>query len=84
MTSGQLFDEAIAIAKHQGFEIRYEHLGGSGTGYCQVGEQRWLVVDVAQPVEEQLEQLATAIASEPAPEGLEMSRELRKYIDGAD
>ncbi|WP_425396833.1 hypothetical protein [Aeoliella sp.] len=83
MTSGQLFDEAIAIAKQQGFEIRYEHLGGSGTGYCQVGEQRWLVVDVAQPVEEQLEQLATAIASEPTPEGLEMSCELRDLIDGA-
>ncbi|MCO6045636.1 hypothetical protein NG895_17195 [Aeoliella sp. ICT_H6.2] len=81
MTTGQLFDQAIAVAKQQGFEVRFEHLGGSGTGYCRVGERRWLVVDVAQPMEEQLEQLAAAIASEPIPNGVRIGDDLRQMLD---
>lgn len=83
MTTGQLFDQAIAVAKTQGFEVRFEHLGGTGTGYCQVGARRWMVVDVAQPVEEQLEQLAFAIASEPFPDKAEIDQQLRELIDRA-
>lgn len=83
MTTGQLFDQAIAVAKQQGFEVRFEHLGGSGTGYCQVGERRWLVVDVAQPIEEQLDQLSAAIASEPIPAGTPIDQQLRQLIERA-
>ena len=80
MIAGKLFNQAIATVQQQGFEVRYEHLGGSGTGYCRVGSRRWVVVDVAQPVEEQLEHLAAAIASEPLPANAELSEELRELV----
>lgn len=80
LTPGQQFDEAMRVVQAQGFEVRYEHLGGSGTGYCRVGERRWMLVDVAQGVEEQLEELAAAIRSEPLPEGVELSAELRGLV----
>jgi hypothetical protein len=80
MIAGKLFNEAIAILQQQGFEVRYEHLGGSGTGYCRVGSRQWVVVDVAQPVEEQLEQLAAAIASEPLPADTTLPAELRTLV----
>lgn len=80
MTPGKLFNQAIAIVGRQGFEVRYEHLGGNGTGYCRVGTRQWVVIDVAQPVEEQLEQLARAIGSQPLPAGTELPEELRTLV----
>lgn len=80
MLNGKLFDEAAAIVAAQGFEVRFEHLGGNGTGYCQLGERRWMVIDVAQPLEEQLEQLAAAIASQPLPAGTTPSAALQSLL----
>ena len=77
---GKLFDEAIDVLHAQGFAVRYEHLGGNGTGFCQVGQQRLVVVDVAQNAEEQLDQLAGAIASQPWPDSIELSNQLCSLV----
>ncbi len=81
MLLGKLIDEAIAVVEAQGFDVRYEHLGGSGSGHCQLGERRWMVIDVAQPTDEQLDQLAVAIASWPIPAATALSDELRACIE---
>lgn len=82
MFTSQLVDEAIRVLEAQGFEIRYEHLGGAGTGYCQLGEKRWVVVDVAQSAEDQLEQLAIAIATRPLPAEMQLSEQLAAHASG--
>lgn len=79
--TGQLFDEAIAVLNAQGFVVRYEHLGGNGTGFCQLGQQSLMIIDVAQPVDEQLQQLTNAVASQPLPDAVEPSAKLRALID---
>lgn len=82
MLTSQLVDEAIRVAEAQGFEVRYEHLGGVGTGYCQLDEKRWVVVDVAQAADEQLEQLSIAIATKPIPPEVELSKPLASLVSG--
>ena len=77
----QLFDEAVALLDAQGFVLRYEHLGGNGTGYCQMGERLLMVIDVAQSVDDQLQQLTCAIASQPIPSSVEPSSELLALVD---
>ncbi len=76
MLQGQLFDEAVAIATAQGFEVRYEHLGGSGSGHCRLADRHWMVIDVAQPTDEQIDALAEAIASTALPDGMTCSKDL--------
>ncbi len=73
---GRLFDEAITVLAMQGFKIRYDHLGGDGTGHCQAGEELWMVIDVAQPIDEQIDELAAAIASRALPTGTPISESL--------
>lgn len=72
----RLFEEAVAVLAMQGFKIRYDHLGGDGTGHCQAGEELWMVIDVAQPVDEQLDELAAAIASRAIPAASPLSESL--------
>lgn len=76
MRTNQLLDEALAIARWQGYEVRHEHLGGSGTGYCQLGTRRWIILDVAQSEEEQLKRVAEAIEVQ----GVECSEELKEVL----
>jgi hypothetical protein len=81
MTTSQLLDEAVAVAKQQGYQLRHEHLGGTGSGYYQLRDQLWLVLDVAQPDEEQLAQVVAAIKAQTLPSGLELSDSLQAYLE---
>ncbi|QDS89994.1 hypothetical protein [Rosistilla ulvae] len=53
--------KAIATAKRLGFVVRSEWLGGSATGWCELGGKRILFVDLSLSVHEQLEQVEAAI-----------------------
>ncbi|QDV70622.1 hypothetical protein Poly24_43480 [Rosistilla carotiformis] len=54
-------EKALAIAKRLGFIVRSEWLGGSATGWCEMGGKRILFVDLSLSVHEQLEQVEAAI-----------------------
>lgn len=53
--------QALAVAKRSGFVVRSEWLGGSATGWCELGGKRILFVDLSLSVHEQLEQVEAAI-----------------------
>jgi hypothetical protein len=59
----QLLQAALAIARHAGYEVRMEWLGGQTGGACEVAGRRWLFVDLALSPAEQLEQVAHALRS---------------------
>lgn len=80
MHANRLLDEAIELAGQLGYVIRLDHLNGEGTGHCQVGEQRLLLIDVAQPVAEQLERTVEAVSLLAVDDQLECSEELRDLI----
>lgn len=81
MHSNRLLDEAIELAGQLGYVIRLDHLNGEGTGHCRVGDQRLLLIDVAQPVDEQLERTVEAVSLLAVDDNqLECSEELRDLI----
>lgn len=81
MTNGQLLNQALQVAERQGFRVRHDHLGGSGSGFYQLRGTWWLVVDLAQPVDEQLRHVAEAIRSQPIPPEAAVSPELAQLLE---
>jgi hypothetical protein len=54
-------EQLIELARQQGFEVRYEDLGGCGGGICEYGGKRWLFIDLAVSTEETWESLQAAL-----------------------
>ena len=87
MNANQLINEALKLAQQLGYQVRHEYLGGHGTGYCQVGEQPSILLDVGQPTDEQLDRVAEAINAAEASnaaigkQALACSAELRERLE---
>ena len=60
----QALDRLLAEARQQGYQIRFESLGGRGGGACRFGGKRWLFVDLALPPEESVEGLSESLRRE--------------------
>ncbi|MEX2170449.1 MAG: hypothetical protein WD851_14130 [Pirellulales bacterium] len=58
MHTAELLDEALTQAAQLGYRVRHEWLDGDGGGPCVVRGEKWLFVDLAQPLAEQLECVA--------------------------
>jgi hypothetical protein len=64
MHTVQVLDEAVAAARRLGYEVRLDWLGGNGGGHCLVRGRKWLLLDLAQSAEEQLEVVIDALRGE--------------------
>ena len=64
MHTVELLNEAVRAAKRLGYEVRQDWLGGDGGGHCLVRGRKWLLLDVAQSADEQLEVVADALRGE--------------------
>lgn len=60
-----LLQIALETARQQGYQIRREWLGGIAAGGCRISGRKILFVDVSLSVLEQLEQVASSLASDP-------------------
>lgn len=60
-----LLQIALDTARQQGYQIRREWLGGIAAGRCRIAGKKILFVDVSLSVLEQLEQVASSLASDP-------------------
>ena len=47
-------DQKLELLRSQGYEVRYEWLGGAGGGACQFGAKKFLFLDLAQGAPEHL------------------------------
>ncbi len=56
-----MLNEALDTARRLGYEIRQDWLGGDGGGHCLVRGRKWLLLDVAQSADEQLDVVADAL-----------------------
>jgi hypothetical protein len=81
MHTVELLQEALEAARRLGYEVRQDWLGGDGGGHCIVRGRKWLLLDLAQAPEEQLEVLADALRGEAGAVRVVKSRELRERID---
>lgn len=58
--------QTIRAAETLGYGVRQEWLGGVGGGACEFGGRKWIFVDLALNVVEQLDQVAAALRNDPA------------------
>jgi hypothetical protein len=80
MHTVELLQEAVDTARRLGYEVRQDWLGGDGGGHCIVRGRKWLLLDVAQTPDEQLDVVADALRCESAAPRHVKSRELAKRL----
>jgi hypothetical protein len=81
MHAVELLEEALEAARLCGYEVRQDWLGGDGGGHCLVRGRKWLLLDIAQTAEEQLDVVADALRGERAATHVNMSSDLADRLD---
>ena len=76
MHTVELLEEALALAKELGYQMRQEWLGGAAGGACEIKGRKWIFLDLAAGPADQLEEVAEALRREPRAVSLPMSRPL--------
>jgi hypothetical protein len=66
MHTVERLEHAIALAEKLGYGVRHEWLGGTGGGACEFAGRKWIFVDLALSVIEQLDQVTEALRNDPA------------------
>jgi hypothetical protein len=80
MHTVELLQEALDAARRLGYEVRQDWLGGNGGGHCLVRGRKWLLLDVAQTADEQLDVVADALRDEAGAAKAVGSRELAQRL----
>jgi hypothetical protein len=65
MHSVERLEQLKALAEDAGYIIRYEWLGGVGGGACEFAGRKWIFIDLALSVLEQLQQVEQALQADP-------------------
>jgi hypothetical protein len=81
MHTVELLQEAVEAAQRLGYEVRHDWLGGDGGGHCLVRGRKWLLLDLAQSANEQLDVVADALRSEAGAHRMATSSELAERLD---
>ncbi len=79
MNSVQALEEALAVAKRLGFDVREDSLGGAG-GACRIRGRKFLFLELNSSVRERLDLVLAALRAEPDLEQLEVSPMLRRLL----
>jgi hypothetical protein len=64
MSTVELLEQALVLAKRLGYAIRQEWLGGSGGGACEIQGQKLLFLDLAQTPLDHLDQVLEMLQRE--------------------
>jgi hypothetical protein len=81
MRTVETLEQSLRVAQELGFRVRHEWLGGSGGGACEFGGRKWLFVDLALTVDEQLDQVCRALRSDPGIHLVNVLPDLRRLLD---
>lgn len=80
MSSAEQLAVALRLCQDLGYTIRQEYLGGSGGGACELRGRKYVFVDLALHVTEQLEQVLEALRDEPRLLSVVVPVELRALL----
>ena len=64
MHTAQLLSQALDLSRRAGYQIREETLEGAGGGHCLIRGQKWLLLDLTQSHQEQLNDVLDALRAE--------------------
>ncbi len=80
MHTVERLDYLLAVARQLGYQIRREWLDGQGGGCCEFANQRWIFLDLALSVPEQLELLTEVLREQPAVHELDLPDSVRNQL----
>lgn len=80
MHTAQLLSHALDLSRRAGYLIREETLEGAGGGHCLIRGQKWLLLDLTQSHQEQLNDVLDALRSEPRLEMSDVPEPLVEYL----
>ena len=80
MHTVDLLEQALQAAAQLGYGVRREWLGGSGGGSCEIKGQKWIFLDLALSLPDQLEHMAETLRSEPGAACLPLSPALSRLV----
>jgi hypothetical protein len=81
MHTVEMLEAALRLAGQMGYSVRHEWLGGSGGGICEFNGRKWVFVDLALTVPEQLEEVAEALRSDPLVYTMEIDPALEQTLE---
>ena len=64
MHTAKLLAEALDVARQLQYSVREEYLDGAGGGHCFFSGRKWLLLDITQSPQEQLNDVADALRTE--------------------
>ena len=82
MHTVEMRERMIRLAEDLGYTVRQEWLGGAGGGVCEFGGRRHIFLDLALSAVEQLDQLARALADDPAIHAVKLPVALQPVLLG--
>ena len=80
MHTVEMRERMIRVAEELGYTVRQEWLGGAGGGLCEFGGRRHIFLDLALSAVEQLDQLAAALADDPAIHAIRLPSALQPML----
>ena len=81
MHTVEMRERMIRLAEDLGYAVRQEWLGGAGGGVCEFGGRRHIFLDLALSAVEQLDQLAAALAQDPAIHAVKLPAPLQPLLN---
>jgi hypothetical protein len=80
MHTVEMLERLKEVAEQAGYTVRHEWLGGAGGGACEFAGRKWIFIDLALSVVEQLEQLAGALRDDPSVPLVQTPPPVRTYL----
>lgn len=80
MHTVEMLERLKEVAERAGYTVRQEWLGGVGGGKCEFAGRKWIFIDLALSVVEQLDQVAGALQDDPAVARLQTAPSMRLFL----
>ena len=80
MHAALMLERMTEMAERAGYTVRLEWLGGVGGGACEFAGRKWIFVDLALSVVEQVEQVAGALRDDPTAWTTDASPAVRQFL----
>lgn len=80
MHTAQLLSLAVHVVRGLGYDVREEPLEGAGGGHCIIRGRKWLLLDLAQSQQDQLNDALDALRNEPQLDRRDLPPELAERL----
>ena len=81
MNTVERLEQALRVAKKLGYSIRHECLDGGVGGTCEIRGKKWMFIDLAISVSDQLDQVINGLRFDPKIRSIPLPDELLALLN---